>query len=199
MKMQFLKGKYTHSCSKHGKSQAANRKCGCVKWIFAFAGLGSLIWFLIRVVPKPSRVLYPCQRVAFPLASGFIASLLGFGTSALAFRKAKLNFARQRYVVGLVCIVLSVMAVWIAMTVTAEKPVIAEPQPVNEPMGTAKGINPGRVVWVHDPDATAWEGPGNGHTWQAEHTNPERVRERISRSIRELIGAASATDAWATR
>ena len=194
--MQFLKGKYTHSCSKHGKSQIANRKYGWVKWIFPLAGLVSLIWFLIRVVPKPSRVLYPCQRVAFPLASGFIASLLGFGTSALAFRKAKLNFARQRYVVGLVCIVLSVMAVWIAMTVTAEKPVIAEPQPVNEPMGTAKGINPGRVVWVHDPDATDWEGPGNGHPWQAEHTNPERVREMISRSIRELIGAASDTDAW---
>jgi len=67
---------------------------------------------------------------------------------------------------------------------------------VNEPMGTAKGINPGRVVWVHDPDATDWDGPGDGHPWQAEHSNPERVREMISRSVRELTGAAGDTEAW---
>ena len=196
MKMQFLKGKDVHSCPKHGKSQSANGKYRWVKWIFPFAGLVSLIWFLIRVIPKPSRALYPCQRVAFPLASGFVAMLLGFGASAMAFKKAKLNFARRRYIMGLACAVLSVTAVWIAMTVTAEKSVLADPQPVNEPMGTAKGINPGRVVWVHDPDATDWEGPGDGHPWQAEHTDPERVREMVSRAVRELTGAAGDTEAW---
>jgi gluconolactonase len=194
--MQFLKRKDVHSCPRHGDSGRTNRKYRWVKWVFPLAGLVSLIWFLIRVIPKPSRALYPCQRVAFPLASGFIASLLGFGASVLAFKKAKLNFARQRYLVGLVCIVLSVTAVWVAMTVTAEKSVLAEPQPVNEPMGTAKGINPGRVVWVHDPEATDWEGPGDGHPWQAEHSDPERVRGMISMAIRELTGAASDTQAW---
>jgi len=194
--MQFLKRKDVHSCPKHGKSRKTNGKYRWVRWIFPVAGLVSLIWFLIRVIPKPSRALYPCQRVAFPLASGFIASLLGFGASALAFKKAKLNFARRRYIVGLVCIVLSVSAVWVAMTVTAEKSVLAEQQPVNEPMGTAKGINPGRVVWVHDPDATDWEGPGDGHPWQAEHSDPERVRGMVSRAIRELTGATDDTEAW---
>ena len=194
--MQFLKRKYTHSCPKQGESQSANGKYRWVKWIFPLAGLVSLIWFLIRVIPKPSRALYPCQRVAFPLASGFVALLLGFGASALAFKKAKLNFARRRYIMGLACAFLSVTAVWIAMTVTAEKSVLAEPQPVNEPMGTAKGINPGRVVWVHDPDATDWEGPGDGHPWQAEHTDPQRVREMISSAVRELTGAADDTEAW---
>jgi len=194
--MQFLKRKDAHSCPKQGKSQSANGKYRWVKWIFPLAGLVSLIWFLIRVIPKPSRALYPCQRVAFPLASGFVALLLGFGASALAFKKAKLNFARRRYIVGLACAVLSVTAVWIAITVTAEKSVLAEPQPVNEPMGTAKGINPGRVVWVHDPDATDWDGPGNGHPWQAEHTDPDRVREMVSSAVRELTGAADDTEAW---
>jgi gluconolactonase len=196
MKMHFLKRKDVHSCPKHGKSQSAIGKYRWVKWIFPLAGLVSLIWFLIRVIPKPSRALYPCQRVAFPLASGFVAMLLGFGASVLAFKKAKLNFARRRYIVGLACAFLSVTAVWIAMTATAEKPVLAEPQPVNEPMGVAKGINPGRVVWVHDPDATDWKGPGDGHPWQAEHSDPQRVREMISRSVRELTGAADDTEAW---
>jgi len=196
MKMHFLRRKDADSCPKQGKSQWANRKYRWVKWVFPLAGLLSLIWFLIRVIPKPSRALYPCQRVAFPLASGFIASLLGFGASVLAFKKAKLNFARQRYIVGLACAVLSVSAVWIAMTVTAEKSVLAEPQPVNEPMGVAKGINPGRVVWVHDPDATDWEGPGDGHPWQAEHSDPERVHLMISRAIRWLTGAPMDAEAW---
>jgi len=194
--MHFLKRNHARSYPKQGKSQRANRRYCWLKWVFPLAGLVSLIWFLIRVIPKPSRALYPCQRVAFPLASGFVALLLGFGASALAFKKAKLNFARRRYIMGLACAVLSVTAVWIAMTVTAEKSVLAEPQPVNEPMGAAKGINPGRVVWVHDPDATDWDGPGDGHPWQAEHTDPERVREMVSRAVRELTGAASDTEAW---
>jgi gluconolactonase len=196
MKMQLRKRKYTHSCPKQGKFQWANGKYRWVKWVFPLAGLVSLIWFLIRVIPKPSRALYPCQRVALPLASGFIALLLGFGASALAFKRAKLNFARRRYIVGLLCAVLSVSAVWIAISATAEKPVLAEPQPVNEPMGTAKGINPGRVVWVHDPEATDWEGPGDGHPWQAEHTDPERVHLMISRAIRWLTGAPMDAEAW---
>ncbi|MBN2594829.1 MAG: SMP-30/gluconolactonase/LRE family protein [Sedimentisphaerales bacterium] len=194
--MHFLKRKYIHSCLKQGESQKVNRKYNWLRWIFPIAGLVSLIWFLIRVIPKPSRALYPCQRIAFPLASGFIASLLGFGASALAYKKAKLNFAQRRYIVGLVCIVLSVTAVWMTMNATAEKSVLAEPQPVNEPIGIARGINPGRVVWVHDPDATNWNGPGDGHPWQAEHTDPERVHLMISRAIRWLTGAPMNAEAW---
>jgi gluconolactonase len=196
MKMHFLKRKYIHSCLKQGESQKVNRRYNWLRWIFPIAGLVSLIWFLIRVIPKPSRALYPCQRVAFPLASGFIASLLGFGASAMAFKKAKLNFARRRYVVGLLCAVLSITAVWIAMSATANKSVLAEQQPVNKPIGVAKGINPGRVVWVHDPDATDWNGPGDGHPWQAEHTDPERVHLMISRAIRWLTGAPMDAEAW---
>ena len=44
-------------------------------WILL--GLASVIWVLIRVVPKPSRTEYPCQKVAQPIAAGFIAWLLG--------------------------------------------------------------------------------------------------------------------------
>jgi sugar lactone lactonase YvrE/L-ascorbate metabolism protein UlaG (beta-lactamase superfamily) len=165
-------------------------------WIFPIAGLVSLIWFLIRVVPKPSRAMYPCQRVAFPLASGFVAWLLGLGVCGAAFRKAKLNFARRRYIVGLICVAVGVGAIWLAMSATGEKLLLAEPQPANRPMGVAQGIYPGRVVWVHDPDATDWEGPGDGHWWQSSHTNQERVSQMMSRVIRELTGTAGDAAAW---
>lgn len=44
---------------------------------FPLIGLGALVWFLVRVIPKPSRATYPCQRAAFPIASGFVIYLLG--------------------------------------------------------------------------------------------------------------------------
>jgi gluconolactonase len=194
--MQFSKQKEIHSCPKHANSQKHNWISGWLKYVFPIAGLASLVWFLIRVIPKPSRALYPCQRVAFPLASGFVAWLLGFGASAMAFRKAKLSFARRRYLLGLLCVTLSVSALWIAVSATGEKSALAEPQPENAPMGIAKGIYPGRVVWVHDPDATDWDGPGDGHPWQAEHTDAERVSAMMSRAVRELTGAANDAGAW---
>ena len=165
-------------------------------WIFPAVGLLSLIWFLIRVVPKPSRATYPCQRVAFPLASGFVAWLLGLGACGAAFRKAKLSFARRRYVVGLICITLSVGAIWVAVSATGEKLVLAKEQPANSPIGVAKGIYPGRVVWVHDPNVTDWQGPGDGHWWQNSHTNQERVCQMMAQAIRNLTGEAGDAAAW---
>lgn len=183
-------------CPKTGKYPSRNTKYRWLMWIFPILGLLSLIWFLIRVVPKPSRATYPCQRVAFPFASGFVAWLLGLGACGAAFRKAKLSFARRRYVVGLICIALSVGAVWVAVSATSEKLVLAEEQPANKPIGAAKGIHPGRVVWVHDPDATDWQGPGDGHWWQSSHTNQERVSQMMSRAIRSLTGQPTDAAAW---
>ena len=79
------------TCPKTGKSVKRRRKRSWLSWIFPIAGLASLIWFLVRVIPKPSRATYPCQRFAFPLASGFVAWILGLGAWAVAFRKAKVS------------------------------------------------------------------------------------------------------------
>ena len=194
--MQSLKRKPAHLCPETAKRLKSKMKYRWLMWIFPIAGLVSLIWFLVRVIPKPSRATYPCQRFAFPLASGFVAWLVGLGASAVAFRKARLNFARRRFVVGLVCAAVSIGALWIAVSATNEKLVLAEPQPANEPIGVAGGIYPGRVVWIHDPEATDWEGPGDGHWWESNHTSQARINQMMSRAICELTGAASDTDAW---
>jgi len=165
-------------------------------YLFPITGLLALIWFVIRVVPKPSRATYPCQRMAFPLASGFVAWLLGIAGSAAAFRKAKFNFAKARYIAGVICIAISVGTLLLVLSATGEKLVIGQPQPANQPIGAARGIYPGRVVWVHDPNATDWKGPGDGHPWESNHTSQERVSEMMSRAIRELTGTDSDTQAW---
>jgi hypothetical protein len=63
-------------------------------------------------------------------------------------------------------------------------------------LGAAKGIYPGRVVWVHDPEVTDWKGPGDGHWWEAKHVKQERVDAMMARTVCELTGEATVAKAW---
>ena len=178
-------------------ASAANKskRCRC-SWIFTVGGLLALVWFLLRVIPKPSRAAYPCQRAAFPLASGFVIWLAGAVGSVAAFRRARRCLAQSRYVLCAVLLAAGIGSVWLAQSFTAETIVFAEEPVANSPIGTAKGIHPGRVVWVHDPDATDWQGPGNGHWWQSSHTDQAVVDEMMGRAIRSLAGEATNSAAW---
>ena len=68
------------------------------KLVFVVMGIISTIWFLIRVIPKPSRAAYPCMRVAAPMMSGFVGYLLTLGGVVVFFRKARRKFLRARYI-----------------------------------------------------------------------------------------------------
>ena len=59
------------------------------KFLFPITGIIAIVWFLIRVIPKPSRAAYPCMKVAYPIASTFVLYLLGLATSALALDRMK--------------------------------------------------------------------------------------------------------------
>ena len=182
-------------CPKTGRPLKPKARRPWLLWLLPITGLVALIWFLVRVVPKPSRALYPCQRVAMPLASGFVAWLLGIAASIAAFRKAKASLAGRRYAIALIALTISVGAIWVALSATSEKPALAEIDPL-APIGEAKGIHPGRVVWVHDPDATNWDGPGDGHLWEPAHTDQAACDRMMSKAIRTLTGAADDAAAW---
>jgi hypothetical protein len=165
-------------------------------WMFPIGGLLALVWFLIRVIPKPSRATYPCQRVAFPLASGFVIWLTGAIGSIMSFRKAKRCFAKRRLLLCSILACVSVGTIWLAHNVTTEEEAIADEPVVNAPVGIARGIYPGRVVWVHDPDSTDWDGPGDGHWWESTHTNQAAVDQMMDRAIRALSSEENSTAAW---
>jgi hypothetical protein len=184
------------ACPNTGKPLNNQRKHRWLNWIFPAGGFLALLWFLFRVIPKPSRSTYPCQRLAFPLASGFALWLAGAIGSITAFRKAKRCLAQSRYVLCVILIAVSVGSMWFAQSMTAEKMVFADEPTSNAPIGVAKGIHPGRVVWVHDPDATDWAGPGNGYWWQSNHTNQAVVDRMMSRAIRALSGEQTDAAAW---
>jgi len=62
-------------------------------------------------------------------------------------------------------------------------------------MGTAKGIHPGRVVWIRDPDATSWNGSA-GDWWDDDNTDQKMVDSMVSKAIQRLTGESSDSKAW---
>ena len=197
--MLFRKAKNILSvCPKTGKYFWRNRRYRCLIWVFPIAGLLSLIWFLIRVVPKPSRATYPCQRVAAPLASGFVVWITGLIASTLAYHKARRYLRQSRCVIAGICIAVSVMAVWWSLSVTNNDSATAAftpTDPPNSPIGVAKGIHPGRVVWIRDSAATSWDG-STGDWWDDNNTNQNVVDLMMSKVIQTLTGQTSDTKAW---
>ena len=183
-------------CSKRHKSHKHTRKHRWFSWIFPVGGVLALVWFLIRVIPKPSRATYPCQQAAFPLASGLVIWLTGALGSITAIRKAKRHFAQSRYVWCVILVLIGVGFIWLAQSVTSEQAILAEEPAANAPIGIAKGIHPGRVVWVHDPEATDWDGPEDGHWWESKHTNQTVVNQMMSRALKSLSGETSNAATW---
>lgn len=186
-------------CPKTGKPIRDRRNNPWIRWLFPITGLLALIWFLIRVIPKPSRALYPCQRVAQPLASGFVVWVMGLIASVAAYRKARRMFHRSRYVVGAAAIVVAVAAIFFPLCITAEREAKSAPfvptDPPNSPIGVAKGINPGRVVWVYDPALVDAHGSA-GNWWDDRRTDPTVAHSMMSRAIRNLTGIADEAEAW---
>jgi uncharacterized protein (DUF362 family) len=164
--------------------------------IFSLIGTGSLLWFLIRAIPKPSRANYPCMRLAAPLASTFVIWLMGLGTSLLFYKKARLFFRQSKYITAALCLAMGAIAGGIFLS-TPHSPTFAEIK-ANAPIGEAKGANPGRVVWVHDSTVSSWKGQGFGHWWEDKYTNQVIVDTMLSKTMQSLAGKTEDAGAWDT-
>jgi len=65
-----------------------------------------------------------------------------------------------------------------------------------KPIGQGRGLHPGRVVWVHDPDVLDWKSPEQGHWWEGNHLKQERADTMMSRAVCALSGDTSPRGAW---
>jgi len=168
------------------------------RWLFPVTGLLALVWFLVRVVPKPSRATYPCQRVAMPLASGFVVWLIALVGSVTLFRQGRRLLKESRAVSACVCLLAALMMGMMSLSHLPERAAKAGlPWGQHGPLGQAKGIHPGRVVWVHDPNATDWAGYNSPeHWWQTDHTDLAVVERMLSQAIRGVAGKNSDAAAW---
>jgi hypothetical protein len=177
------------------------------KVIAALTGLAALIWFLVRVIPKPSRAAYPCQRAAFPLASGFVLWLAGSIAGVFAFDRLRRRINSRWLVASFTLLAIAGWSTWtiaidgLAAEKAAKRVTLYnwEPQAPNQPIGVARGIFPGRVVWAHDPSATKWAGRWNlndDQWWTDANTDQQKVDAMFSAALRNLTGTANDEKAW---
>lgn len=175
--------------------------------LFPIMGLLALIWVIIRVGPKPSRLRYPCMKVAVPTATSFLAYIAAIFTSLFSFRKARQKFKKARYIPGILLILVSFGAGIFLVLHTdqyafAQIPVYETRElESNQPMGEAKGFFPGRVVWVHDPDATDENcDPGDyGDGWfLTEHNDTLVIDAMLDTAVKAITGKNTITAAWDT-
>lgn len=188
-------------CPKTGRPVKALKK-----WIVPVFSILALFWVLIRVFPKPSRAAYPCMKVAIPLASSLIIYITGLLASLVIFRKAFRKITESRYALAALFLVLglgfSLSTVLIKKNVSFAAPPptdYEDPLGPNVPIGEAKGIFPGRVVWMHNPDATnenciPWE-YGDGY-FLDKNCDQVLVDEMLAKAMLDLTGAATEQQAW---
>lgn len=169
--------------------------------LLPLVGFLALVWFLIRVVPKPSRAAYPCQRVAAPLASSFLTWLVGVAGAGLAFRQAQTRLRQARYAAAVLALVVALAGLaWAALS--QEQPVQAlpaayTPHPANAPIGVARGLAPGRVAWVHVPAVTDWATVSDvdGQRWY-QHLDQGKATSMMQWAVMGYAGTTAPAAAW---
>ncbi|MEZ5105614.1 MAG: DUF362 domain-containing protein [Draconibacterium sp.] len=175
------------------------------KPFFLITGLLASIWFLIRVVPKPSRAGYPCMRAAAPFMSGFVIYLLSLTSSLVLFQKLKVLLERRKYLASLIVLFAVIITGTLVLVSQKQQPAFASmpgmnepPDGANNPMGEEQGIMPGRVVWAWNPDATnanCDNKPGNTY-WKYQNNDTAVIRGMVTQSILELSGESNLKGAW---
>jgi hypothetical protein len=138
------------------------------------------------------------MRAAAPFMSSFIVYLLGLAVTVGALRKARASLHRARYVAAGVFLFAGLAAALFSLTAD-ERPVFANSRLLlapNQPVGEAKGIYPGRVVWVWDKNSTN-ENCTNlfGDGWfLANNTNMSVVDVMVSDAVKGLAGKPNITE-----
>lgn len=198
---------FVKTCPKTGKITGLKNSEGLYKILFFIIGLFSLIWVLVRVVPKPSRARYPCMKAAMPVAYSFIAYLISLSGSVVFFRRAVSTIRARQFKYGIFILVIAALfGTWAMMNnnITARADIAAtslfsDPLGANSPIGEAKGIFPGRVVWIHDPTSTRRDCDpdtyGDGY-FLDKNCNQEVVSNMVSEALQLITGTDNDELAW---
>lgn len=168
---------------------------------FHLVGMACLIWFIIRVVPKPDRIRYPCQQMAISLTLGYITFWVILWSSvffALRLWVKRVKYKTAAFVPVLLVtfvLVFSVTSNVYADVFINENKTFEQWTPsANDPIGIPTGANPGRVVWVWNPAATQEE--LSGYWWYAENNNQYVLDNMVSHGIQNLAGIDNDSKAW---
>jgi len=168
------------------------------KVVFIMISVLATIWFLFRVIPKPSRATYPCMQVAAPIMSGFVIWLIAITSATFAFKKAKNKFFQTRYLAAIAFLLLGISATYVFMTQSATDTKAASLDiwyKPNLPLGVAKGEFPGRVAWGHNSAIASWDGT-TGFWWEDRFNNQPETDKLFTETLTTLTGLKNEKKSW---
>jgi hypothetical protein len=168
------------------------------KIIYLLISLVATLWFLFRVIPKPSRALYPCMQVAAPIMSSFVIWILTISGTVLAFKKVKKKLFEARYAAAFLFLIIGIGAVSLFTLSTSNKASANDLEiwyKPNIPLGVAKGVFPGRVAWGHNPQIASWDGI-TGFWWDDEFNNQKETDKLLAQTLFSLTDKQTEKNAW---
>jgi len=149
----------------------------------------AVFWFLVRVVPKPSRMMYPCQRATMSLLLAKVVIVLCSATSVVTglFKRKGMKMVCFCVLVGIIVaepaelmyyqVRYSVIGNKNSLTLTD----ISASFPIN------------RVVRVHGDSATNWDF-STGYYWQ--YVDQSAVDRMVEEGVKNLTDTATEQEAW---
>lgn len=185
------------------RSSRIGRKSIKGKVIFFVMGLAGTIWFLVRVIPKPSRASYPCMQAIAPTMSAFVLYLLSLVGGVKAWQKFKesrkhrhLGKASLAFIALCLCATMFYLnnpdlSIANGLLKTDVKQCFAP----NESVGEAKGIYPGRVVWSHAPNTVSWDSK-EGFWFEDRFVDQENCDKLLKNNLLSLTDEKKEKKAW---
>jgi hypothetical protein len=170
--------------------------------ILPILGLVSLIWFLVRVIPKPSRANYPCMKASAPFASSFVLYLIGLASSVFIFKKSKIFLRNSNYllfcIAMVVSLVLGIVSYFGINTQNSLANIVSDLEGANVPLGEGVGIFPGRVVWIYNRNATDENctNQAKDYWFLSFNTKQDTVNKMFADGIMKLTSTSSEEIAW---
>lgn len=176
-----------------------------IKLVSIAIGIASTIWFLFRVIPKPSRAGYPCMRAAFPFMSTFVIWLVSVSGSVLLLKKSIYWLKKHKYLAAAGVAIIGVVMAMVAIVQDTRNSYAIEalsaielPDAPNSPMGTSYGIFPGRVVWAYNPAATNSDCPNTmaDSYYLPKNNNQDTINKMADDVVKTLSGKATVKTSW---
>ncbi len=203
---------YSHNFSNFGKIPLKYRikHFWCkIENSFFFIALVSFFWMIYKSGPKPSRIVYPCQKAAAANLSTFaILFPLLYGKKIKKFFGQNFQLSRLYLFILIIAVIFGVF-----LEINYYNPPIKSPvgsgiygknlsQSEQVELGTQSKYStilaaydlpsPHRVVTVHDSNSSTWEGEGNPN----DYMNQAEIDKMVDIGIMELTGTTSPQDGW---
>ncbi len=190
-------------CPKSGRIVGIAPHIHLGNWIWPIVGFSALLWFCLRTFTKPSRLSYPCQQAAAPIAAGFLVWVGGFLTSAKLYRSSKVLWREHK--LASVMALAGAVGILLGAGSLMGPPAFAQQDGFNtgsftpkdapnSPIGVARGIKPGRVSWIHDSAAVKYNEQGS-YT-EEKNFDQGRLDNLLRRVVISVPGTDNLHKAW---